>query len=170
MKIQLSKAAVVAEEACLYIVPGSAERDRQSAAEGETKHEQAMTLTSSEGRCGTAASLPQPQRTVRAECCAVPLSRTLGTAHAPHVLLYYTRPAATALSPQARFLADLGGLVCGLHSSNAALKEQSTSLSSATHVRAGACIRRVVTLPRLPTAIIVATASLPETALFLLPA
>ena len=170
MKIQLSKAAVVAEEACLYILPGSAERDRQSAAEGETKHEQAMTQTSSEGRCGTAVSLPQPQRTVRAECCAVPLSRTLGTAHAPHVLLYYTRPAATALSPQARFLADLGGLVCGLHSSNAALKEQSTSLSSATHVRAGACIRRVVTLPRLPTAIIVATTSLPETALFLLPA
>ena len=172
MKIQLSKAAVVAEEACLYIVPGSAERDRQSAAEGETKHEQAMTQTSSEGRCGTAVSLPQPQRTVRAECCAVPLSRTLGTAHAPHVLLYYTRPAATALSPQARFLADLGGLVCGLHSSNAALKEQSTSLSinSATHVWAGACIRRVVTLPRLPTAIIVATTSLPETALFLLPA
>ena len=117
-----------------------------------TKHAETMAQKNIiEPSCGTAVHLPQTNAAQSEQS---------------------TQYAASLSHSTLARRTDLGGLVCGLHSSNAALKEQSTSLSinSATHVWAGACIRRVVTLPRLPTAIIVATASLPETALFLLPA
>ena len=81
-KIQSSNPLVTAPP-FLYVLPGSDERDRQAAAEGETKHEQAMTQMNSGRRCGTAARLPQTNAAARSEqsavlCAVLPLSRTLG--------------------------------------------------------------------------------------------
>ena len=116
-----------------------------------TKHAETMAQKNIiEPSCGTAVHLPQTNAAQSEQS---------------------TQYAASLSHSTLARRTDLGGLACGLHSIDAALKVPSTSLSisSATPVRAGACIRRVVTLPRLLAACIVATASLPETALFTMP-
>ena len=151
MKIHLSKAEVVAGEASLYVSPGSAERDRQAATEGETKHEQHMIQMNGEARCGTAARLPHTNTQLRGQSCAVlcdvlplyclSLAHTGGSARP-------ARPSGHVHTTDgmAGLLADLAGLVSGLYSSDAALKLPSTSLSTSSliPVRAGAGVRRVV--------------------------
>ena len=115
-----------------------------------TKHAETMAQKNIiEPSCGTAVHLPQTNAAQSEQS---------------------TQYAASLSHSTLARRTDLGGLACGLHSIDAALKVPSTSLSisSATPVRAGACIMRVVTLPRLPVACIVAsgaTASLPETTL-----
>ena len=137
-KIQSSKPLVTSPPP-LYTLPGSDVISRHCAAEGETKYEQLMTQKNSEANRGTAARLPHTNAAAWSEqsamLCAVPLSCTLWGQRMRYACA--TRPG---------LFADLGGLVCGLHSSDAALTVPSTSLStsSATSVRAGAWVRRVV--------------------------
>ena len=115
-----------------------------------TKHAETMAQKSIiDPSCGTAARLPHTNaaQSEQSTQCAKAY-QYLSVAHYPLVQLDKPSVHTQHSRQEGSLLADLNGLVCGVYSSDAALKVPSTSLitSLLIPVRAGAWVRRVVAI------------------------